>query len=201
MTNLTYPFYVQTDSVTSLYNHLTTMNVQSQKTTTTNSESKKDSKGVKVVASLLQILGLEANIAQDKEASSDYADETVYVLESEQKAKLIRQNLHESKALYNLNVCLQRKRPFGSFIDFRCTCIFTRKQRFVEIIGNIETTTIKTICSPEYFQAKSFLVQAIFSNKPLPIYGFGIVVSADPEKKLIEVKSLVLALENQGFRM
>jgi hypothetical protein len=192
-----YPIYVQNDAIDSLFNQLTEFNRQSRKITKAVGQDARDFKGVNIVASLLQAIGIEVNLSREQGTNSNYSEEEVFQVEPEHTVKLIRKQLSETGVLYDLNFCLAKNRPFGSFVDFQGEGVLRRKQRFIEITGSVGTISFTTICSPEYFVSKSFLMQALLTEKTSQIIGFGIILYADSQH--FDIKSLLLALKPQAY--
>ena len=109
--------------------------------------------------------------------------------------------MSESGQLYDLNTCIVKDHPFGIFVDFRINSIFERKYRLIEVSGAIESHRLKMICSPKYFNSRSYLFQIMRAKQPLSIVGFGLVINVTPSEQLLEIKALVLASVSLAFRL
>jgi len=197
-----YPIYVQHDAINSLLNQLTEHSTSSRTISASNAQSEKDSKKIGIVASLLQVLGIESSFTRDTEENSTQSDEELVVLEPEHKVRQIRRLLIETGNLHNLNSRLMRKNSFGSFVDFRMNAQFKRVYRFVEISGTIGEYQVKTVCSPEYLSiSKSYLFQILSEQLTQSLVGFGVIVNIDQSSKTINIKPLILAADSREFQM
>ena len=86
-------------------------------------------------------------------------------------------------------------------MDFRINSIFERNYRLIEVSGAIESHRLKMICSPKYFNSRSYLFQIMRAKQPLSIVGFGLVINVTPSEQLLEIKALVLASVSLAFRL
>ena len=226
MSKIVYPIYEQNDSINTLYGQAFDIAEQSRQVTHTKGETKSSEKKMGLVLSLLQVLGLEASLKHENSENLGYTEEEMRVVGPEDKLRLIRKKLSEQGALYNLNLCLLKQRPFGSFVDFQAKASFIlistdlqvkeppsetdemmalmMPRGLVRVSGNIEDYQFTTVCSKKYFETSSWLYMTLTTEKnPEPkqaqIAGFGIVTDFEPVRKLITLKALMLALDPQGF--
>jgi hypothetical protein len=198
----TYPIYVQQDAIKSLLNQLTEHCTSSRKISVSNGQSAIDLKKIGVVASLLQVLGIESSICHEVEENSTHVDEELVVLEPEHKVREIRRILIETGNLHNLNSRLMRKVPFGSFVDFQMEAKFKRVYRFVEISGAIGEYYIKSVCSVDYLSiSRSYLFQIMRGELTQSLVGFGVIINVDQISKTIDIKPLILAVNKQKFQV
>lgn len=86
--------------------------------------------------------------------------------------------------------------------EFAEAFLLMENSKFIQIQGTIEDCKFSTICSMRYFETQSWLYDAISSKskKKVPLIGFGIVTDFDLEKKEIDIKALMLAMNTEGFR-
>jgi len=211
-----YPIYVQRDSISTFYRQIFELAEDSRKIAQTKGEGKITEKKVSLVFSLLQLMGIEGNYRHENTASSDYTEEKIQIVGPEDKLRSIRQELSKQGLLYDLNYCLKKKRPFGSFVDFECLASIEKidaeddnvnsflssgDSKFVKFQGSIEDYKFTTICSLRYFEISSWLYGSLKSksDRQRPFLGFGIVTNFDLEEKELEIKALMFALNTEGY--
>ncbi len=224
MSKLVYPLYVQEESIASLYGQTFETAEQSRKITHSKGQAKSSEKKIGLAVSLLQVLGLQTDFRREDTESSGYTAEEMRIVGPEDKLRFVRLKLSEQGTLYDLNASLAKKRPFGSFVDFRAVASFyllpsewddreptsyeetlaIREKEFVKVVGDIEDYRFTTICSRKYFETSSWLIMTLTTEKnpnpkTVPIVGFGVVLDFNPESKEITLKALMLAQDPSGF--
>ena len=210
MSKTVIPFYLQTDSIDSLYGHIFETTEQSRKVAQTKGETKSSERKIGFVLSLLQVLGLETNFRRENAESSDYTIEEIRIFGPQDRLRQIRKELSKQGALYNLNTALSKRRPFGSFVDFRAKSNFApvlsnptdtapssedlfsfpsskNIPEFIKITGSIENYQFTTVCSAKFILSRSWLSMILMTTQQTSLIGFGVITDFDSEKMTISL--------------
>jgi hypothetical protein len=120
-----FPLYLQTEAIAHMYGQLFDLPESSRKSARTHGKSSTTGAKAKLAVTLLQVLGVSSTIKQDQTELSDYSEEYTYEYDDETRLRAMRSRLREKGLLYNLNACLQKRRPFGPFVDFVANAKFS----------------------------------------------------------------------------